>query len=296
MDSAVTMRQLALIRYLYQRGIEQAAAPEPLGTLGLLSLHDAIELFLFHAAVEVQASGKTNEIADYFVAIDAKIGPASLQGRKGVESLNKARVNLKHASNLPSRYDLERHVSTATSFFTENTPIVFKVEFDAISLVGLVQNPKVKAALEQAITHRGGNRFKEAIESIAVALTIEVQSRSIRRHRWGLPHLYLEGEDRRTLQDAFNKVYQELAEIDEELELVGYGIDMRRLTIFRAIAPLISLNSSTPYAYREGRGAGTLEEVEFCYDFAIDTILHLQELHLRSEAALSRVDPRVLRM
>lgn len=41
-----TVTRLAFIKYLYQTGISQSRAPSPLSCASLLTMHDAVELFL----------------------------------------------------------------------------------------------------------------------------------------------------------------------------------------------------------------------------------------------------------
>lgn len=59
------MRRLALIRYLYNNGVQQSREPEPLGLVSILTFHDSIELFLQLAAERLNVSKPGLSFMDY---------------------------------------------------------------------------------------------------------------------------------------------------------------------------------------------------------------------------------------
>jgi hypothetical protein len=95
------MRSLALVRYLHAQAIEQERKGDLLAGLALLPLHDAIELFLWTAAVEKNVMLGTKEFLGYWDVFE-KAGFA-LPSKTQMVSFNHARVELKHRGALPGQ-------------------------------------------------------------------------------------------------------------------------------------------------------------------------------------------------
>lgn len=134
--TAATIRQLALIKYMFRQGSEQSHQPSPLFVVALLHFQDAAESFLhlacLHHGITVPAQCKFLQ----YWAVLAGVGTV-LHGPE-MDRLNKARVNFKHHGNLPNEQDMEFFRVTTQAFFDDNTPLLFGRGFEDVSMVDLV--------------------------------------------------------------------------------------------------------------------------------------------------------------
>jgi hypothetical protein len=67
-----------------------------------------------------------------------------------MERFDRARVSLKHHGTFPSHIDIEDFRSMVGGFFKESSPKAFAIDFDDISLAGLVRPENVRESLELA--------------------------------------------------------------------------------------------------------------------------------------------------
>ena len=184
MPSEATLRRLAFIRYLYRLGLTQVRAPEPLVGSAILMFHDAIELFL-HLASEVLDVQSGRDFMDYFKSINDKLSPGQLAQQESIMRLNKSRVSLKHAGTFPSRLDLEDFETATGAFFAENTPLIFGIPLESVSLAALIVNEQSRDAMRAAESAMGSARTDRTIDLNLVG-TRDSTSRST--DRGGLPN------------------------------------------------------------------------------------------------------------
>lgn len=111
---ADVVERLGYIRFLHQNGIDQARRPHPMSSAAILSFHDAVELFyvlaLDHMVVQVDPR---TPFEAYWREL-AKVVP-NLSGRRGMERLNKVRVNIKHHGSIPGTPRTPRRSSAWTT-------------------------------------------------------------------------------------------------------------------------------------------------------------------------------------
>ena len=119
MDELI-MRRLAVIKQLYNQGLNQSYDSEPMNGFCLLSFHDSVEMFMKLCAEKRGIRKDTiPNFYDYFTKIP------DLQCKTTMFNLNKKRVALKHDGSLPSLLDVEISRANVTDFFNQNTPIFF---------------------------------------------------------------------------------------------------------------------------------------------------------------------------
>lgn len=243
----------------------------------ILTFHDAIELFLHLASEVLDAEPRSKELMAYFGPIDAKLAPKSLAQRESVKRLNKSRVSLKHAGTMPSRLDVDDFRAITAGFFTENTPLVFNVDLDAVSLANLIELDEARNAVLEAEKFIAAGQYPDALHSLAVALTRELKGRRIEHDSSARFLLSLLGDEGRKVASAINSLQQNVEALFVDVELLRHGIDMNRYDIFRSLTPGVSIAAAGNILSMGSRPRATKEEARFCYDFVIDTILNLQE-------------------
>lgn len=148
------VRRLAFAKYLHGVGIDQANKAEPLSSTSILTFHDAIELYFQIASehLDIYVDPRKNTfLMNYFDLLKPKL-PESVEvfKRASVKRLNSARIALKHHGTLPSKFDIESFRVAVSEFFTDNTPIIFGIEFSQISLVEFVNPERVRTHLKEA--------------------------------------------------------------------------------------------------------------------------------------------------
>ena len=172
MLSEEEMQRLSFIKYLYTLGIEQSRQAQPHASASILTLHDAVEMFLHLACEHHKANaGKRLEFADYFGLIEKALPGTTVSGKPSMTRLNQVRVGLKHHANLPDKATLTDLASRVGVFFDDNSPVLFGQDFSKISLVNLVQHTEVRASLSAAEQLMRDGSFEESLTKSAIAYT-----------------------------------------------------------------------------------------------------------------------------
>jgi hypothetical protein len=282
MISEATMRRLAFVRYLCEIAVAQSRTTEPQAAASLLTFHDSVELFLQLATEHLNVGVQRPEFMEYFGLLDAKLSPTALAQRESIRRMNKARVALKHNGTFPSRLDIESFRGTCTDFFETNTPLVFHIAFDDISLANLVSNDDVRAALKTADDHIASADLPAAQEFIALAFErLLLASHLGSRMHVSLPfHLPFELRELRELQRFLGDQQKQLEELRSEVGLLRHGIDTRQLRVFRGLTPnvAVSMAGNHQTAWFGPRPQFTTDQIRFCYGFVVDAALRIQEM------------------
>ena len=314
-DEFVTKR-LAFIKYLYASAVEQSRRPDPLCSASILMFHDAIELFLQLGYEYLGASKKSQSFMDYWDIISEKL-PAgvALSQKASMERLNKSRVGLKHAGILPSKTDLEGFVRVTASFFEENTKLVFGINFLEISLIELVECVNAKIDLNQAQKLLEDNKIEEALDNVALSFAKLLSDyKSGLRDKFGHYPFSFSGinslicavtSDNSDFGDEVSSfsddVESTLSDIDDSvselqnvIEIIILRIDYRRYVKFNLLTPKVRkqhmrkdvtepIVNNPKWTYKiqraapGSRGIPTIDDVQFCIDFVIESAMTLQD-------------------
>ena len=300
LDRNVTKR-LVFIKYLYNIAVEQSKRPEILCSVSILTFHDAIELFLRLASEFLDVGKAQPSFIEYWDLLSKKLSERGLTQRESIRRLNKARVGLKHHGILPSKLDIEAFRASATNFFEENTPTVFKIEFSDISLIDLVQCEDVKNKLKEAETMIGESKVADAIENVAFAFAQLIDDYESRKsEQYGCSALFSDGSYMPTListecdfgseVDSFaDDVINGLEDIHKDINILSLNLDSQKYVKFRLltpkvrILPKVSVLCGDPRRYcihkvqRRSKKVPTVEDAQFCIDFVIESAVTLQE-------------------
>jgi hypothetical protein len=256
--------------------------------------HDSIELFLQLGSEQLNVSKQGLGFMDYWSLLEPKLG-RELAEKGSLLRLNKARVDFKHYGILPSRLEIESFRASATSFFEANTPLIFGVEFRSVSMLELVQCKEARHSLAEADKFIIEGKYEDALDKIAVAFLQLIEDYENRkRTEFGQSPFFL-GESLaflgssfhqfRDLEEMANRISNTIEDIQDALKLLSLGIDYRRYAKFRLLTPRVVntqgsfLANGEPYNvlrfHRET--APSLQDCRFCYDFVVESALHLQE-------------------
>lgn len=300
LDESIVKR-LAFIKYLYKVAVEQSQRPEPLCSASILTFHDAIELFLQLASEYLDVGKGQPSFLEYWEILASKL-PAGPTQKESIRRLNRARVALKHHGTLPSKLDIEAFRASATKFFEENTPLIFDIKFSEISLIELIQCEETKNNLKESAQLLEQNKIEESLDKVALAFAQLIDDyESRKRGQLGRsPFFFGEsltflssffmGIDRRQvgkLADFIDKVKESVEALQNAVKILSLGIDYRRYSKFRLLTPSISRTIDGTYHIHRiqygSKGIPTVEDVQFCIDFVIESSITLAEFDFSTE-------------
>jgi len=308
-----TMERLAFIKYLYNLAVEQSQKPEPLCSASLLTFHDSIEMFLYLTAEYLdvgidELDKKSNRVTfmDYWEIITkSKIKlNIELTQKESMRRLNGARNNFKHQGMIFSKLDIEAYRASATNFFSENTPLVFDIEFAVLSLIDLIQFDNARNTLKEAQRLLNENKIEDALCKISEAFDQLISDYESTKRRifgkdlfpFGRSSTFLRGSDilikgnlkttdilfnQQKFQNFVDSVSESMTLIQQALKLISLGIDYRKYTKFCLYMPITKKSISGKY-YHYSRNWGSrsipnAQDAQFCIDFVIESAIILQE-------------------
>lgn len=292
------VRRLAFIRYLYQAAVSQSYGPGPLKSASILMLHDAVELFLQLASEHLNAGAAQPSFMDYWDLLSRKLHPKELAQKESMRRLNRARVALKHHGTSPSDLDIEAFRADTTSFFEDNTPVVFGINLDEVSLVEYVNPEESRTLLREAQGAIRSGQILDALDKIAVAYAEMVRDYEDRkRERFGGSPFYfgrdltfqsaffmgLHGgsSEERKLSEFVDRVRESIEAMQSAVKVLALGIDYRKYSRFKRLTPHVMRTMGGHWHLQRGRfDEGSLpaaEDALFCLDFVIESAFALGE-------------------
>jgi len=294
------INRLAFIKYLYNVAFEHSYRPEPLSSVSILTFHDAIELFLQLASEYLHVGKEQISFMNYWELLSRKLSDDELTQKEAIRRLNKARVALKHHGTLPSNLDIEAFRASATNFFEENTPIVFGIRFSDVSLIELVHCADAKKDLKEAEEMLKKGSIEDAIGKVALAfaqLIDDYENRKIDHYGrypcsfsspWGMVTSISAGSDlgcdiesfSSEVESAIDDIVDSVEDLQATMGVICLGIDYRRYVKFQLLTPKVKKSDGTHEIYRRkevSRVATTMEDVQFCINFVIESAITLQK-------------------
>lgn len=293
--------RLSLIKYLFQRAVDQSNQPSPQNYISVLMFHDSIELFLQLSAEFANANTTRNtKFMQYWDLINQELENQQLTQKESMRRLNRARIALKHDGIYPNPSDIESFRVNSENFFEENTPIVFNIEFNEISLVDLIENEVVKKILKDSQKLIQEEEFKESLELIAIAFEVLISDYEESKRSFGRSP-FLIGEslsflsgftfDRTKDRDRhLSDVYKTTQAIQNVMKILCLNIDYRNYVRFRILTPDFIIPGQDFYDKYRVVWKGKREEREFneqeakyCFNFVINSALKLQQFDFEFE-------------
>jgi hypothetical protein len=263
------LTRLSLTRCLLQQAEQQIALPAPRQCLALLSLHDAIEMFLDTAAEAVGVPlGKKTDFKDYWRSFASPNSPVQLPLERSMAKINAARVALKHHGQRPTSDQLVHYLVTATNFFDEVCPALFGVALHEISMSNIVKDEQTRNLLKTAETQLAEGKPSDALASVALAFALG--SRDVWREQWVSPNF----------QDAYPDIAGEIEGILEEhnraITLIHLGVNLNDYNRFSMLTPMVHCLFNEWKIFGK-RMTEKVEDVRWCIDFVVEFMLRAEE-------------------
>ena len=300
MTQETILKRLSIIKSVYNSAVNQAEKPEITSFTALLSFHDSIDMFMNLAAEHRNiANRRSLFLMDHYNFM------TDLTLQSSVKKINDRRNNLKHNGQIPAKIEIDESKTTATTFFKDNTPIVFGFDFDTVSLAQLVANQNVRDFIIAAEGFYDKGNYKEAIISVAKAYGMLEEIHSLDLSKEGshnfwergyvssLPKATSQGEwfiqspfdenNRLKIDEtllALNQIYrQNFLFIFSALQNMTLGVDYRDIVRFKRIVPSVVAETpegeliTSPIVNEEQL---TQEKAAFAIQFVIDFAFKVQ--------------------
>jgi len=292
------IRRLAFVKYLYQTAIAQSTSAPPLNSASILTMHDSVELFLQLSCEVLNVSGKRIQFLEYWALLNEKLEFNPLAQEAAMRRLNSTRVALKHHGTLSSEIDIEAHRASTTSFFALNTPIIFELEFDEISLVEFVNPERSRHKLQEAIALKEGGHTLDSIDHIALAFEWMIRDYSERKSNFWYNSPFSFGKDMslggsfsstfgfddrddRRLAEFVENAQEAISSLQSAVRILSLGLDYRKYSRFKQLTPSIAFalggNHFIHRAHNIKNDDYSVEDIQFCLDFVIESSIKLSE-------------------
>jgi hypothetical protein len=298
------IRRLAFIKYIFELGLTQSEQFEPANSVSILMFHDTVELFLQLSAEYLDVGKPKIEFLEYWDLISSKLSSSTLPQKESMRRLNKSRVALKHHGTLPSKLDIESFRGVTFDFLVDSTPIIFNVEFKDISLIDFVTEENARQNLHDATTLLTTGNLEDALRKVAIAFHLLIDDYETRKQSqygqspfhfgqdftflnrqlmslgdFGSEQILSTRDFQRDLGEFVQKVVESLDAVQNAVRILAMGIDYPKYSKFLLITPYVGRVLSGEYYTTEIREKNSisLEDVQFCIDFVVDTALKLQD-------------------
>ncbi len=261
-------------------------------TASILTFHDSVELFLHLSSEELQAEPIKRDFLEYWDKLKGRQPDNNNLGfHSQMKKLNNLRVGLKHHGVPPPESEIVASRVNVTNFFEKYTLIIFKVDFDKISMIDSVQNTSAREYLTQATTFMEQGRYGEALYKIAIAFDkIIVNYEGSKQSGFGKSVFHFGMRDPHSVHfnvdnDIIKYVNKSIEPLQKAVKILGLGLDLRRYVKFSLLTPEVFRTYGGVYlefAFEPPSGR-TKEHCQFCYDFVIDSAIRIQEFDFDTE-------------
>lgn len=283
----ITAKRLAIIRHLYERGLELSYLGEPTNGLSVLSFHDSVEMFMrLCADVKGIRVERSTTFLQYFTLLPDMLCKAQM------DNLNNRRVSLKHHGQLPSSIDVEISRVNVTDFFNQNTPLFFGCTLKDVSLEVLITYPTVKDYLSKYKGFMAEGKYGDAQAQCQIAF-IELLVAYCKQHDrgWDMAHSPATNAyhmRKPNLEEKTDKcienIKEDLIKLNEAINIMNMGINYFKYSEFKAMGPYIQRwpnAEGNDYDYFLMRVESyDKNSAETCYNFVVDSALQLQNKKL----------------
>jgi len=283
------MRRLAFAKYMFAIGVDQSRRPIPVSASAVLMFHDAVEFFLQVASEHLNIGKQQIAFLEYWDLLAAKL-PEDMAQKEAMRRLNKARVALKHHGTLPSGLDVDAFRETTFRFFEANTPLIFGIPFNRLSLSEFIAHEPTRQYLRDAQAAIVDEQVTEAaLESIAIAFDEAVREAERAAAPYPYPPFPFDGQlDKfsryRGMQDsAVVAEFQELRRVIDDtrriLKLMVMGVDIPAYIRFQSHMPELDRAMDGTYQLTFSEPPELMADLvalQSCVDFVVDVALTFQ--------------------
>lgn len=269
------IERMVLARGLFRDGMRAASnRRDPFEfSRGIMALQDAVELALGAAATQAGAVLKPKtHFAGYFDSINDKVGAGKLPYYAELLRLNDARVKVKHHGILQKPEDHQVAVESVEPFLRHISRTFFQKEFESISLLDSIRNPKISEPIKTALKFREARNARGCVEALA-------------RARFEITQLRFTDLLARALTQnapADGVYWEKFDSTRDGIWLLEHGIDVSGFYRFSAILPALGWDQpkkELKFWWGEEHcheGNWTDEHLDWCVEFVTDMAFKIE--------------------
>lgn len=289
-------QRLSFIKYLYIQGIEQAEKSEPICNSAVLTIHDAIELFLQLVCEHLDINANKADFMTYFELIEKK---TSISQIESMRRFNKTRVSLKHNGTMASKADINFFANASKIFFIDNCKSILDIDFDNVSLVDLVTYPKTKSHLLASQEKLDKGESEEALEEITIAFWEMIEDYEETKKEWYGKSPFFFGNsmtflssfsikpDDRKLGQFIDKVSESIKSMQTAMKILSLGLDYKKFARFDGLTPIYIRTIGGHQIQYFAKLKITNEQIKWCFDYVIESCVILQNFDYCSNQELA---------
>lgn len=282
LSQEIIIKRLALIKLLYNNGLEQSKQPEPMNSFSVLSFHDSIEMFLKLLTQHLEIKSEKFDFVEYWNNIP------TLTLKESCRHLNEIRKTVKHRGLLASKSDVEMVRVTTTEFFNQNSITQFALDFKDISLTMLIANSKVRELLSKSQLELDQMRYMKSIDNVAEAFYELIESYENSKNDFGSPFnlgniksipygISVNSQDD-NLKKFVDIVKDSIEHLQMMTKITGLGIDYRKFVKFKMLTPIVTRVEGGPLFMEISEMVKWDQgSCQFCINFVIESAIKLQE-------------------
>jgi hypothetical protein len=287
----LSLAKLALARQLLTRAASAANERGPLGpAIGVSLSQDALELLMTTLVEHHQVPVSRRTTFDQLIEEAKRLTPSAMSQR--LQQVNNARIGFKHHGILPDAELAKKLIAFSSTCADDICREGFGTSLWSVSSTRLVPNSRIRNHLNDSQRHLDASNFEDSIcaASVAYALTfgglvssrgrpeprLRLSSSSDLSYRRGVEGAISELTS--TVARDLEDVYGEIERLSDQVHSLKVGIDLDQLDRFEALAPTVRLTRAKGYSivWMKKPSSFTLDDAEFCFDFAFDAILRFR--------------------
>ena len=278
-----TKKQLIHIKQLYLRSENLARKTDDVSLIMLTQLLDfSVETFIklvissfpkpanflglqkdYYYKITQLENERYKPDMDFYRAWDEVIGIihtasngisiTNLPLRRDMDRLHEIRNDVQHKGALPNIKDLLKYIPLVQSFFIDSYQGIFNVDFEKLSALSLIQDPKVKQRLEQAYEYLEKEEWTKAFCDAVLAfhfLLQLVRNRAYVRQVQDTSPIhdtYYNGVKFDLTSSAQHQananLFREIERLKDHIAIIGFGVDYADYTEIEPSLPELMWDS-----------------------------------------------------
>lgn len=294
MNEEQLVKRMSILKLLYRNGIDQSYQSEMIAFFSILSFHDSIEMFL-----KLAAEHKGIKDCKHFMEYWDKIPALTL--KESMRNLNTIRVNLKHKGLIPAKIEVETARVNTVTFLEENTPTIFNLQFNEISLFNLIKFEKTKKYLIAAQDDLDMQNIKSSVDQVTKSFYELLEEYKHSKRDWG-NKTHLDLVERVTYVDksrlfggdvtvdpkltkVVERIDRNFENVERAFEVMALGLDYRKYMKFRILTPVAHRYPDGGYSLEVlGEKSWTKKNCQFLIDFVLECAFRLQDFDFEYES------------
>ena len=286
-------KRLSLPYWLYAKGREFLHRPDLYAPSVATSLfHDAVEAFLYFLAEEKKIKNSNF----LFMELVEKIGKDCQSVNKCyamLRRLNRARREFKHRGISVTRGDASDFSSGVHEFFRDVSREELEVDFDAISIIHLVEHRRTRNQLHHAKNELENGDYEKSVEYSAKAFAVIMQYKRFNDRFpyqkvtfYEATHNIFSQKPPPDIEKLGQLLNSEFQQLRTYMEVIGSGIELQSYHKFQCFSPLFSVMSNNSlyedYSRKERKYLPlpinlSAHHAQFCIDFVVNAAIQIRQ-------------------